>query len=732
MSTTDPRFFALKDALRAAIVMPVSFALALELFDSPQMALFAAFGPMALLVFVEFGGPRRTRLLAYAVLAVVGALLVVVGTLCSRSPGLAAAAMALVGFAVIFSGVVNGYIAAAQSAAILAFVLAVMVPAGAAEIPSRLAGWGLAAGLSTAAVLLLWPRRAQSALRASAGAAAASLADLVRAGTAVDAGAGTEADAAPAAETRAREAIEDARRRFISVPHRPSGNGGRTAALSRAIDHMGWLRRFAAPPPAADTSSLDPERAEIEATVPEVLDQIAARLGGAPPSAGPHPKRLRAAHRSLGEGVLARFRALPADADETAAGAELDEAYRLRQLAFGVLQLCDDTARACGDPVERRGERLERAQERIEHTGRLARAHVSMNSVWLQNSLRGGAGLALAVLVGQLGDLQHGFWVVLGTLSVLRSNALSTGTTVLWALLGTFAGIVVGGALIAAVGTEPAVLWPLLPFAVLLAGYAPRAVSFAAGQAAFSLVVLILFNLIDPSGWQVGLTRVEDVAIGAGVSLVTGLLIWPRGATAVLRQALGDAYTDAAAYLDATIRTLLGGTDAGLERSASRAYASSQLLDTTLRAFLTERSSARTGVEELGLLSAAATRVGRVARLLQHAQVLIRLAPVDEGLPRVLAARDAFEVERRTRCGWFERLGEAIAGAESPPPPEPPAAALVGGPVVLEREGDGLPPGMAIAWAHRHLEVLAAVEPALVRATNSIGSAEPAEADGYR
>jgi uncharacterized membrane protein YccC len=718
MNTTDLRYFALKDALRAAIVMPVSFALALELFDSPQMALFAAFGPMALLVFVEFGGPRRTRLLAYAVLAVVGALLVVVGTLCSRSPGLAAAAMALVGFAVIFSGVVNGYIAAAQSAAILAFVLAVMVPAGAAEIPPRLAGWGLAAGLSTAAVLLLWPRRAQSALRASAGAAAASLRDLVRTG------AGSDADELPAAETRAREAIEDARRRFISVPHRPSGNGGRTAALSRAIDHMGWLRRFSIAPLTADTSSLDPERAEIEATVPEVLDQIAARLGGAPPSAGPHSERLRAAHRSLGEGVLARFRALPLDADEEAAGAELDEAYRLRQLAFGVLQLCDDTARACGDPVDRRGERLERAQERIEQTGRLARAHVSMNSVWLQNSLRGGAGLALAVLVGQLGDLQHGFWVVLGTLSVLRSNALSTGATVLWALLGTFAGIVVGGALIAAVGTEPAVLWPLLPFAVLLAAYAPRAVSFAAGQAAFSLVVLILFNLIDPSGWQVGLTRVEDVAIGAGVSLVTGLLIWPRGATAVLRQALGDAYTDAAAYLDATIRTLLGGADAGLERSASRAYASSQLLDTTLRTFLTERSSARTGVEELSLLSAAATRVGRVARLLQHAQVLIRLAPVDESLPRVLAARDAFELERHTRCGWFEQLGEAIATSETPPAAEPPAAGLAGGPVVLERDGDGLPPGMAIAWAHRHLEVLAAIEPVLVRATNSIGSGE--------
>ena len=42
---------------------------------------------------------------------------------------------------------------------------------------------------------------------------------------------------------------------------------------------------------------------------------------------------------------------------------------------------------------------------------------------------RGGRAWALAVLVANLSGVQHAFWVVLGTLSVLRSNALSTGRT---------------------------------------------------------------------------------------------------------------------------------------------------------------------------------------------------------------------------------------------------------------------------------------------------------------
>jgi uncharacterized membrane protein YccC len=71
-----------------------------------------------------------------------------------------------------------------------------------------------------------------------------------------------------------------------------------------------------------------------------------------------------------------------------------------------------------------------------------------------------------------------------------------------------------------------------LALAILLASYAPRAISFAAGQAGFTVFLLVVFNLIQPAGWEVGLVRIEDVAVGFGVSLGVGLLFWPRGAQA--------------------------------------------------------------------------------------------------------------------------------------------------------------------------------------------------------
>jgi hypothetical protein len=83
----DPGLVALRSAARAAIVMPAVFAFADKVIGSPQVATFAAFGSFAMLVLVEFGGPMRTRLIAYASLALVGAANITLGTLCSGTSG---------------------------------------------------------------------------------------------------------------------------------------------------------------------------------------------------------------------------------------------------------------------------------------------------------------------------------------------------------------------------------------------------------------------------------------------------------------------------------------------------------------------------------------------------------------------------------------------------------------------------------------------------------------------
>ena len=83
----------------------------------------------------------------------------------------------------------------------------------------------------------------------------------------------------------------------------------------------------------------------------------------------------------------------------------------------------------------------------------------------------------------------------------------------------------------------------------MVAAYTPGVASFAVGQAAFTVTLAVLFNLLAPVGWKVGVVRVEDVALGCGVSVVVGMLFWPHGLAAVLGDDLADAFRSGAAYL---------------------------------------------------------------------------------------------------------------------------------------------------------------------------------------
>src|SRR5665213_2088420 len=78
-------------------MMPLAFAVAHQVFHNGQISLFAAFGSFALMLFVDVQGRPRTRLRAYAVLVLVGAVLIVLGTAASTHPLAAVLGMAVVG-----------------------------------------------------------------------------------------------------------------------------------------------------------------------------------------------------------------------------------------------------------------------------------------------------------------------------------------------------------------------------------------------------------------------------------------------------------------------------------------------------------------------------------------------------------------------------------------------------------------------------------------------------------
>jgi uncharacterized membrane protein YccC len=195
---------------------------------------------------------------------------------------------------------------------------------------------------------------------------------------------------------------------------------------------------------------------------------------------------------------------------------------------------------------------------------------------------------------------------------------------------------------------------------VFLAGLAPTAVSFTAGQAAFTVTLLILFNILAPEGWQIGLVRIEDVVLGSAVSLAVGLLFWPRGATAALGAALAEAYADSARYLTAAVR-FGSGVVAEPTAEATRAAAASRRLDDAFRTYLAER-----GAKPIPLVDVTSLVTGVVGLRLAGDAVLDLWRDRDHVTvpPELLALTD--ETAR-----WYERFATALHDRGEVPAPLP-------------------------------------------------------------
>jgi uncharacterized membrane protein YccC len=713
LRSKDPELLVVKRSLRAAIVMPIVFAIAHGVWSNAQVGLFAAFGSFALLLLVEFTGPPRGRVASYAGLYVVSGVLIAVGTVASTHEVAAVITMFVVGFGVLFAGIVAPQVATASTAVLLTFVLPVAVPAPASQVGWRLLGWTLAAAASITACLLLWPPPWHDNLRRRLSATISSVARL--------ASARTHGDDDPALATAVSRELKSLRAQFSATPYPPTGAASAAVALSKLEGRVEWVTGTAM---LGDEhwSTESPAARRVTEQVADTLQRSAALLcdGSGHPVTDPAlVAALQHSTRRLDELIGAELREdvtnlassasdVPTAPDEGIASA-LDPGFHARGLGIGTEMVADAALEAAGAEgvLDRR-----MAARTDPHSGvRRVVSHLSFRSIWFRNSLRGAFGLALAVTVVELTNVQHGFWVVLGTLSVLRSNALGTGANALRAVGGTAVGVVVGSAIMVGVADHSVLLWVLLPLAVFVAGTAPSMIGFATGQAAFTLTVIILFNIIEPVGWRVGLTRIEDVAIGCGVSVVVGLLFWPRGATAALGRALSTAFVASSGYLaDAVDRLTMTSEriDTGPgQRASHRAYL---LCDDAFRQFLAERGAKVVPVETVTRLFSGSNRL----RLAGYTLAALPVRPPDRGRTEIESVAVAEALLRDSYASshhWYQSIAELLAGQRDRVDQQPPHSEVLHHAlrtafedVRVQRRDDRVQTTLQMLWADELLE----------------------------
>ncbi|MGY1793048.1 FUSC family protein [Geodermatophilus sp. SYSU D00525] len=549
----DPSLAAVRRAGRVTVASCAAFYTCRYLLDDPTAAVYAVFAAVALGSLSEVTGRPAERTRVYAGSLAAGALLVTLGTLLAVTTWTAVLGMLAVGFAVAYAGVGGPRVAGVVSGLQLFYVLPCFPPYAPGTLGQRLLGIGLGIALLAVADRVLWPAPAPGdpavRLADAAGRVAAYARVLVRE---LQDGGGA---GSPAPRAAAADAAAGLRLSALPVAERPLGPGVRDRCLVRAAAALrvvaGRLGALAdAWPPGG--RGTHPATAHLVAAVGDAVAGAGEALRGAgpPPSTG----RLEAALAGLRE---RRGQQLPA-ADPAALRAGVGAVAVAEAARSLVLTVRGAVGAPVADPADVPADLwfLTAAPGRL--WWQRLRAHLTPRSVYLQNAVRLALGLAAARTVAGVFDLAHGFWVLLATLSLMRTSAVADRSVLARAVAGTAVGAAVSGAALFLVGGDTAVYAWALPVLMVVCLAAGPLFGVAAGQAGFTVVVALLFAQVGPVDWRIAEVRFEDVLVGGLVGTLVGVAVWPRGGRGELVRAAGECLRAGAAEVVAVVGQLTG------------------------------------------------------------------------------------------------------------------------------------------------------------------------------
>lgn len=660
-------------AARAAIVVTIVAVIINLVLDLGSSGFYATFGVFILLVLSDFGGPIKSRVLAYLVTGAVGMALISIGALAATSLAATLVVTALVTFALGYSLVLRGYVTAAYLSLLLPYIVAVTTPQKLDTLPTALGAYAAGTLVAAVSAVTLWPSDPGSRLRRVLGTALTAAADLVAASPALDPSASPDrVDARMNTLVTADEAVHTLfdgdleRDGVITAPER---------ALVRMVDDvsrlrfsLGWITD-SSPTTDVDTTLLR--------SVHHTLERCGAALSAGEP---PDDQVLEGLDIARDQHIAG----LPATADQLVAVGRHDDlvrtvnaGFRYRVTSFISAMLARHTYTAFGRRVPGAGsagphDPLRVEMDRIESVsapGHLLRANLSVSSPWFRRALQIAVAVTVAVSVIHALHLATGFWVVLGIVASLQLTAISSRRSALSVAVGTAAGFAVCATLVHLIGHNMVALICLLPVVAFLTVWFPRGkLAVPLKQAGYTMWFVMLVSLAHHDlTLGVDESRVVDVGTGLVVSLLVTAILWPMGVANRVREILDGSVRSTAAFFAAAyiyVSSAMAAEDSSeIDEAAQRAVDGRDRATEAYDLALSQGGSTETSARSW-LVVANAVDHAFFAGSMVRGLPAYGLAP----LPDAEIARELRSAAHRAACDFTAAVNQKENGTESTPP----------------------------------------------------------------
>ncbi len=287
------------------------------------------------------------------------------------------------------------------------------------------------------------------------------------------------------------------------------------------------------------------------------------------------------------------------------------------------------------------------------------RASLTPRAFWFRYAVRFAVAAALGLTLARGFGLEKGYWVLMTVAVVVKPQLSLSTTSVVLRVAGTVVGVVLGGALVAAIPTSAGLIVAAFVLGVL--STALSRVNYGLGVAFLTPMILVMLNVPRPGQWEIADVRLLNTLIGAAVGLLATLGVL-RGTERglVAERARGVLERDAA-YL----RSL---TDEDRDARQSARTAARVATDDLLAVI--DRAMAEVPTPRPQVL-AAGTAFGAAAAQLWEAEAALALVrssgrAEDELHARTRAAADQVDA-LAARLGGSGAAGPSAAPAGPPP-----------------------------------------------------------------
>jgi uncharacterized membrane protein YccC len=513
----------------------------------------------------DMGGANRRKAVVMAAATLAGAIACVLGTLSGATLWLAVLLMFVVAFVGGMTNAFGSRAAVVGMTFTMAFVFRLSPPSTPVAALERSVGFIIGGLWAMALSLWLWPTRPFQT-------AAEAIESFYRQLSTFIASAGARGDETPAGPDHVRVAVEaahiKARDAVVAVRSSLDGQsaiGQRLILLSsngeNLLQSVATLREemaIASTRPRYD--ALQPAlhdflNALADATL-QIANAVAARGGNVDASA------VRAAAQRVDAEVTSLMRASPDLKSELRGLIDLRNLSRGCAFAAGSIQAAIDAVRMrsedeagfrrIADGSEMASQ--ERALELHAVLGKI-RDNLTFRSLPFRHALRLAVTASLGVAIYKFTGIDHGYWLPLAIVIIMKPDFGGTRQRAAQAALGTVIGGAIATVLALLITNDYVQIALMIPLGLVAFASLPR--SYVVYTVLFTPFFILMIDIVAPGSWQLGIERIVFMLGGAILSFLAVNLLWPSWERERLPQQLGKTIGANRAYLNAVLGAYL-------------------------------------------------------------------------------------------------------------------------------------------------------------------------------